>query len=694
MRFIKFLRKAVESSVVDLARDERQRVLLLSSMLLCFTCINCLLAITQIILEPKDAPVSYKAFLLTVSFIYIILFFLSKTKYYRVAGHLWLSLVIGSLLVIATTDPREASVATTIGYSQLAIFICSVVFSIRETILWSIFLIICVMLLPFLSPHVSFVLANALWVMLFFAAALSTLNSYLQASFVNAAKEAEQEATWQKDRAEQNLAQIESMFAHMKLGVFTLDRELVIQQRYSVYLEEILGSKNLRGQSFERLILQPSLLNADECQIVRATLESCLDEDEIFFQANEHLLPTKIQLRVNNEVRLLEISISPIIVHNLVKEMLIILRDVTQIEALKASAEAQNNELEKIWRILKLKRDDFLTFITASMIAIEEAYSHLAIDINLTFRNLHTLKGHARIVGFNDISVKVHEIENSFSRRTPMSKEEAAQLSLALLNLRTQISDYEQIFVEKIGLQTDGEKNNALQSSKMLAMASSVFTATSKYDQLEAARAFVTHLYSQPFGQLIDKIIKDAEKLASLLGKESPLVEVIGMQTPIAWNLAGILSDACVHLVRNSLDHGIEVAEVRHKKDKPPRGVISIVCEEAVEYVRITFRDDGAGLDYKKIKSSAEACGLLKNDTQSSTYEILQLIFSPRFSTKAQVTEISGLGIGLDAVKKIVEGRGGKVDLLINEEGIEDAFFPFAIRLHLPSTAAMMKLVV
>lgn len=150
--------------------------------------------------------------------------------------------------------------------------------------------------------------------------------------------------------------------------------------------------------------------------------------------------------------------------------------------------------------------------------------------------------------------------------------------------------------------------------------------------------------------------------LSKSLGKEVSLVTE-GLETELDKNIIEKLLEPLLHIVRNSLDHGIESKEERLANGKDPVGTISIKASTVGSCVLIEIRDDGAGLDAEKIRKKAIAKGVLDDQAKISDEEVLRLIFEPGFSTSELVTDVSGRGVGMDVVKKRVQEMRGSVEL-------------------------------
>lgn len=151
--------------------------------------------------------------------------------------------------------------------------------------------------------------------------------------------------------------------------------------------------------------------------------------------------------------------------------------------------------------------------------------------------------------------------------------------------------------------------------------------------------------------QKVQRIVRDA---ANTLGKDI-IFHMEGEETELDKNVIENLGDPLVHLVRNAVDHGIESREERIRKGKNPVGNIYLKAFHAGGRIYIEIKDDGKGLDPVVLKKSAVAKGLLSADQHISDIEAQRLIFAPGFTTKSEVSEISGRGVGMDVVKTNIE---------------------------------------
>ncbi len=148
-------------------------------------------------------------------------------------------------------------------------------------------------------------------------------------------------------------------------------------------------------------------------------------------------------------------------------------------------------------------------------------------------------------------------------------------------------------------------------------------------------------------------------------GKKQISLELKGASTELDKRVLEQMSDPLIHLIRNAVDHGIETANERILAGKPGRGTIELSAEQRGSQILITIRDDGRGIDAKRVLAKARTMGikLPKNDAEMTPEDTYPLIFLPGFSTKDAVTEISGRGVGMDVVKKNIESLKGEVSI-------------------------------
>jgi two-component system chemotaxis sensor kinase CheA len=171
----------------------------------------------------------------------------------------------------------------------------------------------------------------------------------------------------------------------------------------------------------------------------------------------------------------------------------------------------------------------------------------------------------------------------------------------------------------------------------------------------------VMSIRMMPISVVFSRFPRVVRELSQKLGKKVEL-KLVGEGTELDKSLIERISDPLTHLIRNSLDHGIELPEVRAEKGKQPVGTITLRAYHQSGNIVIEVSDDGAGLDRQRILAKAKERGLQVHD-QMTDQEVWQLIFEAGFSTAEQVTEVSGRGVGMDVVKRNIHAMGGRVEI-------------------------------
>ena len=157
-----------------------------------------------------------------------------------------------------------------------------------------------------------------------------------------------------------------------------------------------------------------------------------------------------------------------------------------------------------------------------------------------------------------------------------------------------------------------------------------------------------------------------------------------GGETELDKTMIERLNDPLVHIIRNSIDHGIEAPEARRAAGKPAQGTVHLSAEHSGASVLIRISDDGAGLDGAAIRAKAVARGLIAADAEKTDRELFDLIFAPGFSTARDITNVSGRGVGMDVVKRSIESLRGGIEIAsVKGQGT-------TITLKLPLTLAII----
>jgi two-component system chemotaxis sensor kinase CheA len=174
---------------------------------------------------------------------------------------------------------------------------------------------------------------------------------------------------------------------------------------------------------------------------------------------------------------------------------------------------------------------------------------------------------------------------------------------------------------------------------------------------LEKAIMSIRKVSLKPLLQKVPRLVRD---IAQAKGKQI-VVEIVGEDTEIDKSLLDLLDAPLTHMVRNAADHGIETPEQRKIKNKEAQGKITINCREEEKFIVLEVKDDGAGLNYEGLTKKALSLGLINEGQKLGEEEVVNLLFMAGVSTAAEVSDISGRGVGMDVVKRSIESAGGSI---------------------------------
>ncbi len=482
--------------------------------------------------------------------------------------------------------------------------------------------------------------------------------------------------------------QMSQIFFSIPLGILTMNRDGVVVGPYSAYTEHLLGQDQLTGKSLKHLIFDPiekGLSKAERDSV--AALFECIGSEESWFNTMKVHFPIELPFRSKigdeDESRWLGLSYHAICHAEKVDKVLVVIEDRTAVVQSRIAAERQKSKDEAVVnRILEISHCDERLLATA-MEEMKELFDRLdehvgGLDISRVCQTLHGIKGVARTAGFSRLKSMVHELEDLLL----MSQRGERRLEDTMLQVRYMEvkMEWRQVASLSTALGTQvksGPNSVASASEKYKQFREDVFEKVIKpiekigvesksalTTQLDAIRSTLLSLLESIDKLALSEIeprIKDKlEKTAERLGKPVQLLysaPKILVESRVFLQILEILG----HLVNNALDHGLESEEERKSLGKDPRGLIQLKIEQEGQNLCFTIADDGRGISPDGLKTVAVKRGLIsaQEASQLSDEKALQLIVRPGFSTAVHVSDISGRGIGLDAVVEVIKTLGG-----------------------------------
>jgi signal transduction histidine kinase len=506
----------------------------------------------------------------------------------------------------------------------------------------------------------------------------------------------------------QKTADIQAMLQNMQQGILTVVTEGRVHAEYSAYLEAIFETTDIAGRDVMDLVFAASAIDADTRAQVEAAVHACIGEDAMNFAFNEHLLVNEVAKTMpDGRVKTLDLSWSAITDEtDTVMRLMLCVRDVTELRRLAAEAGEQRRQLEMIGEILAVSQEKFHQFVESSKGFIHEneriinQHDH-ANDAAVAelFRNMHTIKGNARTYGLRHLTSIVHEAEQHYDalRREGALRAWDRDASIAELErVKRAVEHYATINEVNLGRKGPGTgatpetytvvDRGVIVESLRRVEATDPANPAALRAMREGVRRTLALLDSESFGEALSGVVDSLPSLAKELGRAAPVVSIDDNGYRLRSQAAAALKNVFMHLLRNAVDHGLEPPDERMARGKRPAGTIEI--EVGVDHgeLQITISDDGRGLALARIRERAAALGLVASDAQIDDEAAAELIFRPGFSTAQALTEVSGRGVGMDAVRGMLAKEHARIELRFTDEQRGAAYRSFQTIVHLPET--------
>ncbi|HET7541059.1 MAG TPA: AAA family ATPase [Polyangiaceae bacterium] len=462
----------------------------------------------------------------------------------------------------------------------------------------------------------------------------------------------------------QKTRQIASMLDNMDQGVFTVDEQLQVQPGYSRHLEQILGTSDIVGKNCMDLLFSGANLRPDALKAADAALRFSFGVEPWLARANSsHLIAEFSRATLAGEPRFFEVDWN-LICDDLerVERLLVVVRDVTFVRKLKQAASEKAREADIVAQVLETGLDVFEEFCATALRLLEQNRATLASGVPLTpetmaadLRNLHTLKGNARLLSYTHLVDALHTAEWAYARS---QQEELANVRHELLHEELSsvdrlIGQHRDVCARKLAPLAQSRNGRVERSLREISeiMASENQSSTIA---LERVRGALDRLEAVPLAELVKETSRIVPSLASELHLSVPVLTCVDAGLLLTPSWAAPVRDILVQCFKNALYHGLEAPEERARLGKSSEGRIFVHVERADDSLEISVSDDGRGLALDALRQKLGAWG-------QSDEALAERIFESGVSTAAEVGLVAGRGIGLDIVRSLLRARGGDV---------------------------------
>jgi PAS domain-containing protein len=476
---------------------------------------------------------------------------------------------------------------------------------------------------------------------------------------------------------EEHRFRLESILKALPQAVLLIDlapdqSSLTVTEGFSAELETLFGQNYDRAYDPIRRVFAACDLNDDQLSQINSILMNALKDDLLAWELNRHALPIALNLRQGDKVRNLQLDWAAVQeLDGSVGKILVSIKDATELQALHQNMFQQTLDSRRIIEIIAVDRDKLRDFFSLARNLMDESAEILRPTllspsmIHAVFRNMHTLKGLARAYNLNDLTQVVHEAENSIViEKKALDASQRRAIVEQIPAIIAVIDAYEHLMAR---LYTVSEKNHglAIDQTRLEHISNQILPGIVRHDLagLRESVLSLRRLYSFNLERiLVDEVLMTKE-IAVRLNKNEPVISFHNDNYQIADFMRTPFRKAFVHIFRNSIDHGIESMDQRLRAGKTPEGSIRIAVEaQAVDY-KIYIEDDGCGLNITKIRERAQIKDMLDPHHSYSTREIAEFIFALGISTSDIDSEISGRGVGMDAVRTFLRSHGCAIEI-------------------------------
>ena len=460
---------------------------------------------------------------------------------------------------------------------------------------------------------------------------------------------------------------LKTILDNLPQGVLVINHDLSIASEYSKSVLEIFEIESIKSDDFFEFISKRISIDSNEMEQLCAVLESSLGEDIINFDANQDLLPFEWHFVGEGSRKHLRLGWAPILdADDQILRILLTVTDVTHIKQLEEESKLNQTKSEVIASIIDGTYEKSKRFVSNQLTKLEKYSSYngkflTQTQIKQVFRDIHSAKGNARLLHFNQLAKIAHETETKLVDISKLEKVRYEKIDSILTEFNGVL-----ISLDKALEEFDPSINSSSPKKEVLRKEQNELLEHIKDSKIAIQNGRELSLGSlikyRALGEIVSQIEASLNDLTKNADKHKTKLNYLSkVDVFLADDFSQDLNDILLHLVRNSIDHGIETSDERRKKNKPNNGSINIFSFREEDDLVIDFSDDGSGINVEKVLARAQMLGMSVS-REIDYKEVLSIIVSPSFSTADHVSEISGRGFGMNIVVSTVERWNGRIE--------------------------------
>lgn len=471
---------------------------------------------------------------------------------------------------------------------------------------------------------------------------------------------------------EQSKNEITNILNSIEQGIFTFNSDLSVNESHSLKAEEIFNTSRFKDSELAQL------MGASEKDLENLSQWTSMVTSLIFAEKQwkkyVKLAPIQeIREEIDGEEHIIKIDYRLIKENKETSKIMVLASDIT--EQRRAEAELAESEREnslvtsRVMAIINHPTEEVAIFLDSTKNIIDDMTplrpNQILENKDKLFRDAHTQKGHGGTLGFDELALHLGIIENNLSSLTPDEHHKngdniQSRWNFTIKNCQLEL---DKIVKLKNNFRSHGG-NNDIHVPKEL-YRKLIDLAEKSPPDIEEISTAISLLNSKRFNDYAKKYQKLIDKYCEEYDKDIGPLCIEGSDDYLSNDIIQKIDGAIVHLVRNAMDHGIEEDEIRFSLEKP-QGQIRITYTRSDSCHIFNISDNGGGIPPNIIAKKAIKKSIISdNDIASmNDHEIIQLIFHPGFSTKDKVSNISGRGVGMDAVKSIIEELNGNIEVV------------------------------